>query len=301
MITKCPHCGESIRVTISAETADAVNETDGSLDAIEQSIIQDGYIPNNNIWRRWIMAQMLRHYQDPNTGADTFNKYFIKDKPYSYQWKVLINELKAIKRMSPDSPERKMRLQFFNPTLCLQMLYDYNGLIDQIPEKHYGSYWKGKYGKGKYGRWSNVCTTMNKPQAIAYVSSQIRCLADYYIGVNRSTSSAAISTAINVATTFLSKMPVKCRTMPKSKAWINAFKGNGAYYTMDNMIKFHNCHFSSVNANDKDATQQSLAELHKQVYECNGEFYKLFGCMKEFIDYNDYSLETLANELNENE
>ena len=70
---------------------------------------------------------------------------------------------------------------------------------------------------------------------------------------------------------------------------------------MDNMIKFHGCHFDSVNANDKNAMQQSLTELHKQVRDCNGEFYKLFGCMKEFIDYNNYSLETLVNELNENE
>lgn len=295
MITKCPHCGEPIRVTISAETEDTVNESNDSLDAIEQSIIQDGYIPNNNIWRRWIMAQMLRHYQDPDTGADTFNKYFIKDKPYSYQWKVLINELKAIRRMPANSPERAMRLQFFNPALCVEMLKEYRDLINQIPEQHYGTYWKGKYGK-----WSSFRTTMDKSHAIAYVQARIQHLKDC-LNANDDKSSAAISGAISTASIFLSKMPVKRNTMPKSKAWINAFKGNGAYYTMDNMIKFHGCHFSSVNANDKDAIQQSLAELQRQVYDCNGEFYKLFGCMKEFIDYNDYSLETLVNELNENE
>ena len=292
MLSRCPHCNKPINISVKITNGSCISD---DYDEIEQSILADGYIPNNNIWRRWIMAQMLRHYKDPDTGADTFNKYFIKDKPYSYQWKVLINELKAIRRMPADSPERAMRLQFFNPALCIEMLKEYRDLINQIPEKHCGTYWKGKYGK-----WSNLRTTMDKSHAIAYVQARIQHLRDY-LNANNDKSSTAISGVISYASIFLSEMPVNCRTMPKSKAWINAFKGNGAYYTMDNMIKFHNCHFSSVNANDKNAMEQSLTELHRQVYDCDGKFYKLFGCMKEFIDYNDYSLETLVNELNENE
>ena len=46
----------------------------------------------------------------------------------------------------------------------------------------------------------------------------------------------------NLVTNFIKKYPMDIRLM-KSEAWKNAFKGAGAYYTMDNMIKFHSCNF----------------------------------------------------------
>ena len=35
----------------------------------------------------------------------------------------------------------------------------------------------------------------------------------------------------------------------KSKVWIDAYKGEGAYYTMKNLVLFHNCNFFDDNGN----------------------------------------------------
>ena len=92
-------------------------------------------------------------------------------------------------------------------------------------------------------------------------------------------------------------MPIKYRYTPKSKAWINAFKANGAYYTMDNMIKFHGCRFKN-DMSEMLSLDESLSELKKSVETCRPtEFYKLFGLMKEFIEYNEYDIEKLQAEL----
>ena len=47
-----------------------------TLDDIEKNIVNNGYIANNNLWRRWIMAQMLRHYRETLTNI---NKHLLSE------------------------------------------------------------------------------------------------------------------------------------------------------------------------------------------------------------------------------
>jgi hypothetical protein len=244
------------------------------------------------------MAQMLRHYKDADTGADNFNNYFIKEKPYQYQWKTFINELKAIRRMQSDSTDMIIRTKFFNVQLYIKMLKDYRSVINEIPDKKYGSYWGGRYGK-----WAvrDTCSgkIISKEDAIKYVTSFIDNATETnkLHRLHKISKKDVLNTIIKDAKVFLQTMPIKYRYTPKSKAWINAFKANGAYYTMDNMIKFHGCRFKN-DMSEMLSLDESLSELKRSVETCRpAEFYKLFGLMKEFIEYNEYDIEKLQAEL----
>lgn len=263
----CPHCNKDIKLNIDVQP----------YDEIEQQILDDGYIPNNNIWRRWIMAQMLRHYKDPVTGADTFNAYFIKNKPYMYQWTTFLNEINAIKRMSLDSTDRNIRLTFFNKDLLVNMLNSYRDTVSKLPKNRFR---RLNYDKSEY---------------INMIDNYIKSAEE--LRRKPCHTNIIVHKMADLVSDFIKNAEIKSK-LPKSKAWIDAFKGNGAYYTMDNMIKFHGCRFWNDDMSQTLNEKESLNKLMSEVGKCDpNEFYKLFGLMKEFIEYNNYDINTLKTEL----
>lgn len=85
---------------------------------IEQKILQQGYINVTELNRAWIPAQILRHGKD-------FDKYFLKTKPYSYQWNVLLSELKRTAEKDPTSADPV----FFSEKLIVPMIDHYRRTI----------------------------------------------------------------------------------------------------------------------------------------------------------------------------
>ncbi|HBC22248.1 MAG TPA: hypothetical protein DC009_09355 [Porphyromonadaceae bacterium] len=73
----------------------------------------------------------------------------------------------------------------------------------------------------------------------------------------------------------------------KSEAWVDAYKGAGAYFTMKNMILFHNCriHLDSGKVLDRDA---SFEYLKKLVADPRYTGKQLFGEMMKLIRDNKF-------------
>lgn len=93
------------------------------MDKIERMILDDGYIPNNHIWRRSVMIQTLRHCMGSDMSSQ-FNRYFVESTPYRYQWETAINEIRVLSKIK-DRKEKTDRSRFFNKHTVLEMLYDY--------------------------------------------------------------------------------------------------------------------------------------------------------------------------------
>lgn len=92
-------------------------------DPIEESIRNDGYIENHHLYRRWVMAQMLRHFRNEKDPA-AFDHYFISEKPYKYAWETTLNEIKAMKHLQGE--ELIKRERFFNLEVVKEMANEYN-------------------------------------------------------------------------------------------------------------------------------------------------------------------------------
>lgn len=233
------------------------------LDSIELSILENGYVPNGQLWRRWIMAQVFRHRQN---GITSFFEHFIDNKSYSYEWSTVRNELKTMSKL-PEK-ERKSRERFFNASVLISMTEHYkNHIFDYLSENSL------KYTKSIFNSYvSNTKELTNMADRLIRDAEKIKDDGDLKrlcISLDK----------------FLRIAPMP-KHMKKSNAWINAFIGSGAYYTMDNMIKFHNCHIKSEN--NFLNTADSLRELDKYTAMYSEDYIKLYDFMQDFIAYNNF-------------
>lgn len=83
---------------------------------------------------------------------------------------------------------------------------------------------------------------------------------------------------------------------PQSAAWLDAYKGSGAFFTMQNMIRFHNCVI--IDDNGKTLSKNtSLAFLNKKakLYE-NREGWRLIGLLKKMLDDNNIDVAAKISE-----
>jgi hypothetical protein len=96
---------------------------------------------------------------------------------------------------------------------------------------------------------------------------------------------------IKAVETFTKHCPL-VKTLAKAAAWKNAFKGTGAYYTMDNMIKFHGCKFTVEDNNGNKTTldmDKSLRYLEMKTADYQNEYYRLYALMRKFIEDNNFT------------
>lgn len=268
------------------EEMNTKKETTTDKDPIEESIRNDGYIENNHLYRRWVMAQMLRHFRNEKDPA-AFDHYFVSGKPYKYAWETTLNEMKAMKHLYGE--ELIKRERFFNLEVVKEMANEYNeqvkSYIRKLPVKNRVKNGKLEcYSKIPYGGeirrheqnkefWASITEAVNK--------------------INAANTYWQMQKAVEF---FMATCPMHLK-MPKPDAWKNAFKGAGAYYTMDNMIKFHNCHWMLKSHYLMLPLSASLAELEKAVEETKGEYYRLYAMMCDFVAYNHFDFDQRMKEI----
>ena len=82
----------------------------------------------------------------------------------------------------------------------------------------------------------------------------------------------------------------------KSKAWIDAFKGEGAYYTLKNLIMFHNCGIR-VDGHGMLKGIVGMSCLNEKLEEYKGEGWRMFALMKKVIEDNNINTATYIREV----
>lgn len=213
-----------IEVTNTLE--EVINEAD---DEIESSI-KETTINNNHLYRRWVMAQMLRMM------SEVENKHWypnyakaISSKGSRYAWKVLIEEfrIQSIIFKNKDYESFNKRNRWFNQEL-----------VESI-----SVYFKYLYNH-----------TLTPKELYENVK-------DFYNRNKRTLNSKKVSAS-----------------------FIDAYKGSGAYYTIENMILFHNCRFPEFKSKDS-----SINYLESQAVQLKG--WKLFGLMKQFFKDNNFDID----------
>ena len=73
---------------------------------------------------------------------------------------------------------------------------------------------------------------------------------------------------------------------PKSKVWLDAFKGEGAYYTLKNLVMFHDCKIYGVHVAYSDT--MAVTYLHDKLNEYHGEGWRMFALLKKVIKDNGF-------------
>jgi hypothetical protein len=269
-------------------------------DEIAEGIMSEGYIEGKNLFRRWIMAQMMRAL-----ASGDYQAYY-KNYPYIYSWKVVADEFKAQAKIK-DAEELAIRKTFFNAKVVLEMLYHY--------EKKAKSYLKHATRTKVKNVEGNTKTFINIPYCGAFDLDKrdefIQEIINYRNQVKQNAENpemlakvvAEIHKFVKGYSSQNNRVRLPLETY-KCNDFRDAFMAAGAYYTLDNMIKFHNCVIYNNDfihnytgygdfSNAPFTKTESLKVLNafKDKYRGNGEAYFIFKLLKDTIKANNYSID----------
>lgn len=257
-------------------------------DAIVNQIIADGYVKNTKLHRRFVMAQMFQmlNYVSYNGRSKGYNDYLRERYDYNYTLKMMLEEVRVLSKLEARDKETfEERAHFFDRATIATVLEDYidelKNYVDKLPiHKCKGVPYKKVKGANIFV--ADFDKKLYYP--VRSFASQIRCAKDY---------NKIYYVLSNFMRTMV-KLPYNTR---KSPAWIDAYKGEGAFYTLKNLVMFHDCgiitepHRYVV----KDAT--AVAYLNTKLDEYKGEGWRMFALMKKVIVDNNFDFKKRMEEI----
>lgn len=250
-------------------------------DPIIRQIIGGGTVPNRKLFRRWIMSQVFhgllyecRYYGDGFTG-------WLKSHGYVYMWGQFIEELRVQATLyGKDMENYRNRNRWFDKALAITMAGDY---IEQL-RKDANDRPKHKCKGVPYVTVEHVhyfCSDIEK--------KLIRPLWAYVRKIETAQNPQALYEAVR---RFWMECPVKSWHYDQCAEWKDAYKGAGAFFTMQNLLRFHGCHFPKNNDfYERGRDAMKMLENAALTYAADGEGWRLFGLMKQMLDENGIDIE----------
>ena len=250
-------------------------------DPLFELIIKQGTVPNPRLFRRWVMAQMfyMMTALDYRTKQPMGVTAMIHRMGYEYQWKMLLDELYAQMKMEHRDPENFTdRNRWFNAEVATKMASEYIGLlkkrVDMIKvRKCKGVPYKRIAGKNIFV--SDLYSKLYRP------------LESAMYAIRRAKNAAKLYEAVTEFNSLRLKMHWQT---PQCSAWIDAYKGSGAFFTMQNLIRFHGC-VAYDDAGKRLDKYQSLAFIttKAKMYR-NGDGWRLLAVLKKMLEDNGIDL-----------
>ena len=201
---------------------------------IAEQIIEDGYVRNTKLHRRFVMAQMMHalNYKSYDGKESGFNACLRNRYGYDYTLKMMLEEVRVLSKLEARDKESFIeRSHFFTREVVVAVLEDYveklKVYVNGLPNKNC----KGVPYKKVKGENIFVADLDKKLYApLRKKIGAVRC-TDSYVAMYRALQN------------FMRDMVKLPYDTTKSKVWIDAFKGEGSYYTLRNLCCFHGCKF----------------------------------------------------------
>lgn len=286
--------GATISIVIN-ENGQPVIVSGGQNSAIADQIIMDGYVRNTKLHRRFVMAQMFHMLNYVSYDKRDFGYNACLRRMYSYQYTLdmMLEEVRVLSKLEArDKESFDERSHFFTHGVVVAVLADYLNKLKQyvatLPEhKCKGTPYKRVKGRDIF------CEDLEKKLYIPLqcMISDIACAESY----------AKMYRLLEKFMRDIIKLP---HNTPKSKVWIDAYKGAGAYYTLKNLVMFHDCVIYTgkygVMHWDKSANligERAVKFLEEKLDKYQGEYYRMFALMKKVIDDNNFNFTARMYEI----
>lgn len=247
-------------------------------DPVFTRIAEGGYIAHSRLFRRWVMAQMFRMLRDMQRDGRDFTAV-LQQHGYDYSWKMLEYEFLAQHKMAKhgDSTAFAERNRWFSRDVAVAMAEDYLAHIQRlIPTLR-----EHLCRKRPYKRICGVNVFTNEID-FKFIAPIRRAIDD----IRRADNPCRLHKA--VASFNRQRHHLRWQTK-QAKAFVDAYKGAGAYFTMKNLILFHGARFSQ-----RPSEQQSLRMLDDISRHYEG--WELLGAMKQLITGSGISIEKKMSE-----
>ena len=250
-------------------------------DPLFDIIISQGTVPNRRLFRRWVMAQMfhMMSYTSYRSKEPLGVTEMIHRLGYEYQWKMLINELYAQMKMESKDPESFIeRNRWFNANVVEAMARDYTIQFKERVDAL-------KVRKCKGIPYKRIC---NRNIFVSDLAVKLYYPLDMAMArIRQARNAAQLYNAARIFNNLRIKMTFDT---PQSKAWVDAYKGSGAYFTMQNLIRFHGCVAYDDGENRLDKTQSLDFIQIKAMMYANGEGWRLLAVLKKMLNDNNIDI-----------
>jgi hypothetical protein len=249
-------------------------------DPIMQQIVKGGTVPNRNLFRRWVMSQVFHGLLYKGWRNEGGFSEWLKNHGYVYTWEMLVEELHVqTKLYGRDMENYRARNRWFNKALAVTMAEDY---IEQL--------YQDANGRPKHKCKGVPYVTVERTHY--FVTDISKKLIAPLWGLVREIRDSKTPQALEYAVrNFWRKAPVKIYCYKQCADWKDAYKGMGAYATMQNLLRFHGCTFPKDNGfYDRRLTGLQMLEDAAKTY-ADGEGWRLFGLMKQMIEENGIDIE----------
>lgn len=286
--------GAKIHIVIDKD-GNYVPEVVKENDAIFNMIIEDGYVRNTKLHRRFVMAQMFhmlnsRDIFDREIG---YNEYLKNYYGYDYTLKMMIEEIRVLGKLEVRDVESfNERVHFFDQKVVIEVLEDY---LEKL--KKYVKTLPNRNCKGvPYKR------IKSRDVFVADLDKKIYAPVRAHIfSIMYAKNYAQIYDILEKFARSYIRLPYGT---PKSKVWIDTYKGAGAYYTMKNLVMFHNC---TIYTGPRDKITyrrfdgaEAVRYLNSKLDEYKGEGWRMFAMMKKLIADNDFDFKARMEEIYNN-
>ena len=278
--------GATISVVIN-ENGQPVVVTDNKPDPIAEQIFANGYVRNTKLHRRFVMAQMFQmlNYKSYDKTYEGYTDYLHRMYSYQYTFDMMLEEVKVLSRLEiSDGESFNERSHFFTKEVVIEVLKDYmeklKAYVNGLPSKNC----KGVPYKRVKGENIFVEDLDKKLYAPLRKKLNSVCTANNYTAIHRALQN------------FMRDMIKLPYNTPKSKVWIDAFKGEGAYYTLKNLVMFHHCYVEDENRN-KFYDSHAVRCIKNKLDEYQGEGWRMFALMKKVIEDNDFDFNDRMREI----
>lgn len=293
--------GSTINVTISEDGSPVIVSPEKKRNSEEESflsqIYEDGYVRNTRLHRRWVMAQMFRmlNYKSYYTGKSGYDAYLNDHYGYQYQFEMMLEEIRVLAELQDrDIKAFNERSRFFIPDVVSATCNDYINKLEIYVNKLPVHKCKGVPYKKVFGR--NIFVEDLNRYVYYPQKSNFADVKRVVINIRNHSMTFSYKDLYRVLRKFCANMYRLPNETPKCKEWKDAFKGEGSYYTLMNLIKFHGCRVPGVKGNMM-SLKDSLADVESAVDCYRGVYYRLFAYMKCIIESNNFDFNKRMKEL----
>ena len=250
-------------------------------DPIIQQILGNGTVPNRKLFRRWVMSQVFHGLTWNGYNGKGFTAW-LNGHGYKYQWEMLVKELETQVELckNGDMENYEARNRWFNRELALTMADCH---IDQMRDD-------------ANNRPQHKCKGVPYVQydGVNYFVTDIekKLIMPMY-QLKRDIAKAATPQKLYMAVkSFVQGAHLCVAGMFKQcQEWKDAYKGMGAYATMQNLLRFHGCSFPKDNDFYKRNADPLVLLEHAAKTYADGGGWQLFGLMKQMIEENHIDIE----------
>ena len=291
--------GDDQLIKIENGAAVPVDMDDATIDAVGKKIVEGGYVNNWKLFRRWVMSQMFHMLRQMETDKLTFNEV-LQRKGYEYQWRMLENELYAQVKMSEhgDLDNVGSRNRWFNGDVASDMVTDYiSKLRKYVDDNLIWNVKKDKDGNEKKA-FKHTCKgnpyvrLQNKDVFVSDLEKKV--YAPLREIANEMAAVATYKQLYAVVRKFNKNRKHLEWNTKQADAFINAYKGSGAYYTMRNLIMFHGARF--LKGRRKMSEAASLKELESKAKSYDAQGWRMLGVLKQLIKESNIDIQGKINE-----